>query len=90
MVKINVEDIEKLNEAQKKNGTYNVMLSFCLVVAMTTVGTIIWQNTVALRKISEELSRGREDSNYLKVKLESIEKKIDILFLEKYDIKQKK
>lgn len=89
MVKINVEDIEKLNEAQKKNGTYNVMLSFCLVIAITTIGTIIWQNTVALRKISEELTRGREDSNYLKVKLETIDKKLDIIFLDKFNIKEK-
>lgn len=89
MVKINVEDIEKINEAQKKNGTYNVMLSFCLVMAMTTVGTIIWQNTVALRKISEELSRGREDNNYLKLKLETINKKLDIIFLDKYKFQEK-
>ena len=54
MVKLNVADIEKLNEAQKKNGTYNVMLSFCLIMAMTTVGTIIWQNTVALKKIDRK------------------------------------
>ena len=60
------------------------MLSFCIIVAITTIATIIWQNTVALRKISEELIRSREQGNYLKLKIDEIDRKLDLLFFEDF------
>lgn len=84
-----ITDMEKLSEIQKKSGSWNIMLSFILLLCGLMMGTIIFQNTEALRSISNNLNDSKISSNIMTIKLQEIERKLDLLFLEKYNITPK-
>ncbi|MGL5798413.1 MAG: hypothetical protein ACRCYT_09440 [Cetobacterium sp.] len=86
---MNVEELEKMSEIQKKNGSYNYMLTVCMALTILCVGTIIYQNTKVLENISNKLNDITTSNVMLISKMGDIEKKVDMLFLDKYEIKKK-
>ena len=84
-----VDDLEKMSEIQKKNGSYNYMLTVCMALTILCVGTIIYQNTKVLENISNKLNDIATTNIIMVDRMVSIEKKVDLLFLEKYEIKAK-
>ncbi|MGL5715739.1 MAG: hypothetical protein ACRCX2_22140 [Paraclostridium sp.] len=86
---MNVDEIEKMSEIQKKNGSYNYMLTVCMALTILCVGTIIYQNTKVLENISNKLNDITTANILVVEKMSSIEKKVDLLFLDKYEIKKK-
>lgn len=86
---MNVDEIEKMSEIQKKNGSYNYMLTVCMALTILCVGTIIYQNTKVLENISNKLNDITTSNVMLISKMGDIEKKVDMLFLDKYEIKKK-
>ncbi|MEG1286968.1 MAG: hypothetical protein RSD13_02810 [Clostridium sp.] len=86
---MNVDEIEKMSEIQKKNGSYNYMLTVCMALTILCVGTIIYQNTKVLENISNKLNDITTSNAILINKMGDIEKKVDMLFLDKYEIKKK-
>lgn len=86
---MNVEELEKMSEIQKKNGSYNYMLTVCMALTLISVGTIIYQNTKVLENISNKLNDIATTNILMISKMGDIEKKVDMLFLDKYEIKKK-
>lgn len=86
---MNVDEIEKMSEIQKKNGSYNYMLTVCMALTILCVGTIIYQNTKVLENISNKLNDIATTNVLMVDRMASIEKKVDLLFLDKYEIKPK-
>lgn len=86
---MNVKEIEKMSEIQKKNGSYNYMLTVCMALTILCVGTIIYQNTKVLENISTKLNDIASTNILVVERMNSIEKKVDLLFLDKYEIQKK-
>lgn len=84
-----IDELERMSDMQKKNGSYNYLLTICMALTLLSVGTIIWQNTRALESISTKLNDMSINEKLLLNQLQTLENKVDLLFLEKYDIKKK-
>lgn len=80
-----VGGVTGLTGAAAKHGTVNYLLGiigFVLLTLLGGLGYIIKQNSEAISSIPRDLA-------LLTQKLESMDKKLDMLFLEKYDISPK-
>ncbi|MGL4970746.1 MAG: hypothetical protein ACRC45_03845 [Cetobacterium sp.] len=86
---IDIGNLEKMSELQKKNGSYNFLLTICMTLTILSIGTIIWQNTKALESISNKLNVIATSNTALTNQMRIIENKVDLLFLERYEIKPK-
>ncbi|MGL5964070.1 MAG: hypothetical protein ACRCZ2_06715 [Fusobacteriaceae bacterium] len=84
-----IDELERMSDMQKKNGSYNYLLTICMALTLLSVGTIIWQNTRVLESISTKLNDMSINEKLLLNQLQTLENKVDLLFLEKYDIKKK-
>lgn len=91
-----INDLKEVSELQRQNGSFNIILSFLLVIAGIMLGYIIYQNSISLEKISktqlaiaDQLTDSKNTITILTSKLISIEDKLNLIFLEKFDVKKK-
>ncbi|MGL5904756.1 MAG: hypothetical protein ACRCZO_18880 [Cetobacterium sp.] len=86
---IDVGNLERMSEIHSKHGSYNYLLTICMVLTLLSVGTVIFQNTRALHNISEKLNLIATNNAVVNMQLKELERKTDLIFLDKYEITRK-
>ncbi|MGL5964171.1 MAG: hypothetical protein ACRCZ2_07250 [Fusobacteriaceae bacterium] len=78
----NVNGVESLSNTASKHGTVNFLLGimgFVLLTLLAGLGFIIKQNSDAISSIPRDLA-------LLTQKLDQMDRKLDMIFMEKFDI----